>query len=213
MTSCLGTVGAECLDGPVRAKEQKADGDILKFLRLSWGRKRASSPMVGFLANPRTLLVGKTSANTLIPQLLTLSSNLPLKAKGRSATTDFEVIPYSKPQKPFPGSSSKCTLNSNDGFGVRTEPPKAMCFVGTGVRWWGGLSSIIKSHDTYHFNIIEDPRTSGLKGTLQNVPSQLPLHLESYSQHPARVPLTRSSLRAELGLLLTSYPRLIHSRS
>lgn len=118
----------------VRAKEQKAGGDILKFLRLSWGRKRASSPVVGFLANPRTLLVGKAlSANTLIPQLLTLSSNLPLKAKGRSATTDFEVIPYSKPQKPFPGSSSKCTLNSNDGFGVRTEPPKAMCFVGTGV--------------------------------------------------------------------------------
>lgn len=31
LTSCLGTVGAECLDGPVRAKEQKADGIFLSF--------------------------------------------------------------------------------------------------------------------------------------------------------------------------------------
>lgn len=62
-----------------------------------------------------------------------LSSNLPPNAKGRFASVHFEVLPnnLSKPQRPFPETSSKCILNNDDDFGFRTEPPKVLCFEGT----------------------------------------------------------------------------------
>lgn len=90
-----------CLPTPLEPESRKAGGEILKVLKPSGGRKRASGPVVGFLTTPGTLVVGKTlAANTLTPQLLTLSSNLPSKAEGRFATIDFEVLPKNPLQAP-----------------------------------------------------------------------------------------------------------------
>lgn len=133
-----------------------------------------------------------------------LSSNLPSKAKGRFAPLILKFFPriHSKPQRPFPETSSKCILNSDDmTLGSEQSLLKQGTLKGQG---WGRPSSRTKSPlQPCHTN-IEDPRTPGLKGTFQGARPQLPPDSESCPPPPKGAHWSRSSMRAGQGLLLTS---------